>query len=359
MHKNYLIFFIYLLTSFCFSQDVDSINIKQEKGQIILFGEAHFVKEKYDEMKHVIQQKINNIPPKEKVSMFFELPTSLNYAINKLQKEKDSTLFINWFDHVYKQKNKKPSFFWKDYKDFILWLIHFAKEKDIELNLKCIDRELEFRRTAYILSNFETKIGTKIDSFVNLDYIQNSTKNRTFLINYVKELSKITNNTKEIEILDQLKIALPIDCTICLKRDQFLYQTFKKYYRKTDALVFGTFGLDHVINKPDFSNVGEFFKSYHKVDTTNHKSFYNFLKDDFKNKIYRIGIIALKQDMKFSSLKKTKDYSFMMTKDERLYIENLFEDKAIIRFYPKNHNQLNNFAANLDYVIIYKSSNFK
>ena len=77
MHKNYLFFFIYLLTSFCFSQDVDSINIKQEKGQIILFGEAHFVKEKYDEMKHVIKQKLNNIPPKEKVSMFFEYPKHL------------------------------------------------------------------------------------------------------------------------------------------------------------------------------------------------------------------------------------------------------------------------------------------
>ncbi|WP_336070280.1 hypothetical protein [Mesoflavibacter sp. CH_XMU1404-2] len=94
MSKNHLIFFIYLITSFCFSQNVDSLNIKQEKGQIILFGESHFVKEKYDEMKHVIQQKLNNIPPKEKVTMFFELPTSLNYAINKLQK-KTTQLYLS------------------------------------------------------------------------------------------------------------------------------------------------------------------------------------------------------------------------------------------------------------------------
>jgi hypothetical protein len=357
MPKYFFFFLICLTTSY--SQHSGNVT-SAEQGKIVLFGESHFVKEKYDEMKVFIMDRLKDVPAGEKVTFFLELPSSFNYALEKMKVDKDTMVFRNWFNNVYAQKDKAPSYFWIDYRDFIVSLLEFAKEKEIDLNFKAIDVETEFRRTAYTLSSYETKFETKIDSLLNLKTIQKNEANRSFLINYVDNLSLVTTNPSQLEILKQLKKSLLIDCTICRKRDEFMYNNFIKNYDPTDYIVFGTLGLDHVVNKPDFSATSDFFKFNHKVDTINHKSFYQFLKTDFKDKIYRVGIIALKQGTTgYINLKKPMDYSFMITKEEREHIETLLIDKEVIRIHPFEDEVLKNLSLNLDYMIMYKSSNFR
>ncbi|WP_338378742.1 hypothetical protein [uncultured Flavobacterium sp.] len=357
MPKCFFFFLICLTTSY--SQHSGNVT-SAEQGKIVLFGESHFVKEKYDEMKVFIMDRLKDVPAGEKVTFFLELPSSFNYALEKMKVDKDTMVFRNWFNNVYAQKDKAPSYFWTDYRDFIVSLLEFAKEKEIDLNFKAIDVETEFRRTAYILSSFETKFGTKIDSLLNLNTIHKNEVNRSFLVNYVHQLAQTTTTKNEQEILERVKEGLLIDCTICRKRDEFMYNNFIKNYDPTDYIVFGTLGLDHVVNKPDFSATSDFFKFNHKVDTINHKSFYQFLKTDFKDKIYRVGIIALKQGTTgHINLKKTMDYSATMTKEEREHIEALLINKEVIRIYPYEDEVLKNISLNLNYLIVYKSSNFR
>jgi hypothetical protein len=238
-------------------------------------------------------------------------------------------------------------------------LLYFANRKEIELELKCIDFELEFRRTAFILSSFETKLNPQIGSLSNVEYIANDSVNRAFLLNYVNELSQITKVSVKLTTLNNLKSALLIDCTICFNRDQFMYENFIEHYDPTDAVVIGTFGLDNVVSKPDFSSIGESFKFNHKIDTVGHSSLYNLLKKDFKNQIFRIGIITFKQSMKRSNVQKPKDYSHIMKKEERDYIEMLLDVENVLRLHPNQHKKIVNLSSEIDYLIVYKSSSFR
>jgi len=357
MFKYFLFSFLFVLSTF--SQTDDKIKQKAQNDKLYFFGENHFVKEKYDEMKSFIFERLNSVSSGEKVTMFFELPFSFNYAISRIKVEKDTSVFSDWFNHLYKKKDKSPSYFWTDYRAFILALLEYAEIKGIDLQIICIDVELELRRTAFILSSFESMPNTKLDSLLNLDYIKNDSDTRTFLLDYVNQLSVITNNLYELEILDQLKSSLLIDCTICWKRDQFMYDNFVKYYDSTDALIFGTFGIDHVINNPEFSSINDFFRINHKVDTIDHQSFYNSINEELKNQIFRVGIIALNQKMKLSNMQKPRDYSYMMKEDERNYIRVLLKEKEVVRIFLSDHEELSNLSLNLDYLIVYKSSNFR
>lgn len=348
-----------LVATISFGQTNDSIKQLSQNKKIVLFGEAHSVKEKYDEIKTFIFKSLDTVSQGKKATLFLELPGSLNYALNQIKVKKDTSLFLEWFNHVYKKKDEAPSYFWTDYRDFILELLQYAENKNIKLEIKCVDRELEFRRTAFILSSFENKVGTKIDSLLDVNYIKNDSINRFFLLDYVNELTNITNDSIELEVLNQLKKALKIDCTICLERDQFMFDNFNKYYDSTDVLVFGSFGLDHVIRKPHFATINAFFLAYHKVDTIGHKSLYTLMENDFHNQVFRVGIIALNQNNKFINMKMPKDYSHIMNKEERNYIEALLVNKEVIRVYPSEHEELKNLSSHLDYVIIYGNSNFR
>lgn len=352
----------YLFAAFLFlgsvsygqTKSYDTLNAK-----LYLFGEVHSVGEKYDEMKVFILEKLDTVSAGQKVTMFFELPTSLNYALNKITSEGDTTLFLNWFNNLYRRKGEAPSYFWTDYRDFILDLISFSNEKGFELKLRGIDYEMELRRTAYILASFEEDIIPELDSFLNLDYISKDSNNRLFLLNYVSKALDRTTVPSQIETLKLLKIALTIDCTICRERDLFMYNNFIHYFDSSDVMSFATFGLDHVINKPDFSNVGEYFKLFHNVDTVNHKSFSSFLEDEFKPQVFRIGIISSKTKFQVSKFKSHNDYSHIMTKDERKYIEMMLENKEVVRIYPSEHKALSNLASHLDYLIIYMVSGYR
>lgn len=356
---KYLFPVFLFLGLFSYGQTKSYDTLPSSNAKLYLFGEVHSVGEKYDEMKEFIFEKLDTVSAGQKVTMFFELPTSLNYALDKITDENDTALFLGWFNHLYRVKDEAPSFFWTDYRDFILDLISLSSEKGFELKLRGVDYEKELRRTAYILASFEEDIIPELDSFLNLDYLPNDSSNRLFLLNYVSEALDRTTVPSQIETLKHLKVALTIDCTICRKRDFFIYNNFIHYFDSSDVMSFATFGLAHVINKPDFSNVNEYFKLFHKVDTVNHKSFSSFLEDEFNPQVFRIGIISSKTKLQVSKFKSHNDYSHIMTKDERKYIEMMLENKEVIRIHPSEHKELSNLASHLDYLIIYMVSGYR
>ena len=63
---KYLLF-ILLFSSFTFGQQS---SMKVMPNKIYLFGEAHFVKEKYDEMKVFIFECLDTLSPGKKVTMY-------------------------------------------------------------------------------------------------------------------------------------------------------------------------------------------------------------------------------------------------------------------------------------------------
>ena len=352
---------IFILLSFIYSTSFSQANLAEieTKKKIFFFGEAHFVKEKYDEMKTFSFQKIKGMKKGEKISFFFELPYSINYAFNKIKHENDTTYFNDWFNHLYQSKKSKASFFWKDYRDFILELIKYTDKKGVELQLMGIDTELEFRRTIFILSSFKNKIGKTIDSLLNLNFIHNDSTTREILLSYVKKLSIISDNKFELDVLRTLKKSLKIDCTICFDRDHFIYSNFINNYDSTHTETFATFGLNHVVTKHDFTNASPFFKKKYKFDLEGYKSVYELFNPELKEQICRIGIIAFKQDMNYSDMKMRKDYSNIMSEKERKYLENQLENESVIRIVTKKQNELSNLSSQLDYIIVYKSSNFR
>lgn len=326
---------------------------------IFLIGESHFVKEKYDEIKAFTFEKINNLNKGDKISFFFELPYTLNFAFNRLSKHGDTAVFNEWFNHLYQTRNQFPSYFWTDYKAMILELIAFADQKEIELELIGIDTELEFRRTAFILSQFDNKIDLSIDSLLNSDYIKNDSLTRNILLKQVYELSKISQNKIELDILETLKKSLTIDCTICLDRDQFMMSNFARLYDKTTQLNFVSLGLDHIVSKHDFSNASPLFRMKYKIDTTNHQSFYELLNSDLKKQTCRVGILALNNKLKFANTSKHVDYKTLMNVKEQHYLEDQLLDKDVYRVNLRENKALNNLAEQLDYLIIYKVSHYR
>jgi len=78
LYKNKIIFiifkcFIFFLLNLTTSYSQDTVNrdLAVEQGKIVLFGESHFVKEKYDEMKSIIIERLKDVPAGEKSYVFF------------------------------------------------------------------------------------------------------------------------------------------------------------------------------------------------------------------------------------------------------------------------------------------------
>tara|TARA_B100000508_G_scaffold24343_1_gene17473 strand:+ start:2426 stop:3505 length:1080 start_codon:yes stop_codon:yes gene_type:complete len=359
MIRVLFIYFLFISALISFGQDQNA-KISVDKGQkIILIGETHFVKEKYSEIKTIVFKHLDSLAIGETASIFFELPFSLNYVFNKMRTEGDTSLFLDWFNHLYQKKGQPPSYFWTDYRDLFLDLIRYADKKDVRLNLKGIDKELEYRRTAYILSLFQSKLDTRIDSFLNVEYMRNDSTERKFLIDYVNESMHYTNNIIELEILEKLSHSLLIECTVCSERDLFIKNNFFNHYSQNDKLVIGTFGLDHIIESHDFSQASEYFKMKYLIDTSGYESFYTLIKEEINQPITRLGIISLKQGMKYYDIERPNDYDHIMLNKERLFIEALMSDKEVIRIYPSHYNELKNLSSHLDYLIIYESSHFR
>lgn len=138
-----ILFIFLIISSVPFLSISQSSNNYSKHKNIYLFGETHFVKEKYDEMREIIFEKIENLNQKDSVTMFFELPYSMNYILQDLDNENSLNLLRNWFNNVYQFKGKKPSYFWTDYRDFLLDLKKICNKKKINLTLKSIDTERE------------------------------------------------------------------------------------------------------------------------------------------------------------------------------------------------------------------------
>jgi len=351
-------FFYILFSSISLSQTTSDVRIKQEGG-VFLFGETHFVKEKYREIKSFVIEHFDSVSSGETATIFFELPFSLNYAFSKMKTEGDTSLFYDWFNHLYQKKDQPPSYFWTDCRDFILELKQYAENKGIDLKLKAIDTELEYRRTAFVLSSFQNKLDTRIDSFLNVEYMRNDSTEREFLLNYINESLHYTNSSVEVEILKKLRHSLLIDCSVCLDRDKYMYNNFLNYFNKNDALSIGTFGLDHITEQHDFSAAGEFFKMKYKIDTVAYKSFYTLLKDELNKPVFRIGILSLNQAIMNTTIQKPQYYNHIMLEKEREYIESLLKNKKVIRIHPFEHEELRNLSTHLDYIIVYKISDFR
>jgi hypothetical protein len=358
MTKYILSLLIFTISS-SFSQKNNLKSNQTSTKNIFLIGEAHFVKEKYDEIKAFTFEKINDLNKGDKVSFFFELPYTLNYAFNRFKEYGDTTVFLEWFNHLQGAKNDSVSYFWTDCRDMILELIDFADQKEIELEIVGIDTELEFRRTAFILSQFDYKVDNNIDSLLNLDYIKNDSLTRRLLLNQVDELSKISKSKIELNILETLKKSLTIDCTICLDRDQFMLTNFMRFYDSTTQLNFVSLGLDHIVSKHDFSKASSLFRMKYKIDTIGHQSFYELLNNDLKGQIWRVGILALNNKLKFANISKPRDYTELMNTKERDYIEKQLFDKGIYRVNLRNNKALTNLGEQLDYLIIYKVSHYR
>lgn len=358
MMKYIFILLIFKISS-GFTQENNLKSNQTSTKNIFLIGESHFVKEKYDEIKAFAFEKISNLKKGDKISFFFELPYTLNYAFNQIKEHGDTTVFNEWFNHLYQTRNQLPSYFWTDCRDMILELMDFADQKEIELELVGIDTELEFRRTAFILTQFDYKVDHNIDSLLNLNYIKNDSLTRRLLLNQVDELSKISQSKIELNILETLKESLTIDCTICLDRDQFMLANFMRFYDSTTQLNFISLGVDHIVSKHDFSKASSLFKMKYKIDTIGHKSFYELLNNDLKTQTWRVGILALNNKLKFANISKARDYTALMNVKERRYLENQLLDKDVYRENLTENKALKNLAEQLDYLIIYKVSHYR
>lgn len=356
---KYILISLLSASSLIFAQESYLKLEKESTKNIFLIGESHFIKEKYNEIKTFAFEKISDLKKGDKISFFFELPYTLNYAFNQIKEHGDTTVFNEWFNHLYQTRNQFPSYFWTDYKAMMLELIEFANQKEIELELIGIDTEIELRRTAFILSQFDNKIDLSIDSLLNSDYIKNDSLTRNLLLKRVNTLSKVSNDKIELDILETLKKSLIIDCTICLDRDQFMLENFMRRYDSTKNLNFVSLGLDHIVSKHDFSKASSLFRMKYKIDTTNYQSFYELLNYNLKKKTLRVGILAFKNKLKFANTSKPVDYKVLMSDEEKHYLEGQLLDKDVYRIYLTENKALNNLAEQLDYLILYKVSHYR
>lgn len=357
--SKYLLIAIFFLTSGLYAQNSQSIsNVSSEKS-IFLIGESHTVKEKYDEIKAFAFGKMDQLEKGDAISFYFELPYTINYAFYRILEHGDTTVFYEWFNHLYQKKDEPPSFFWTDYRDMILELINYADKKDIEIELKGIDTEIVLRRTAFILSQFDNSSENIIDSLLNLDYLSNDSSTKSILFNQIEKLSTVTQNKVELDILQTLIKSLEIGYAISKERDKFMLSSFMKYYDSTAQLNFISLGLDHIVSKHDFSDSSSFFRMKYKLDTVDYQSFYELMDNDLKAQTMRVGVLELKIKIFYGNMFKRKDYKPIMNSKEREYIEKQLLNKDVYRVNVSKNKALSNLSKELDYLIIYKVSHYR
>lgn len=354
MTKVVLIFLL-CLSFKAFAQEISFDSNKN----IFLIGEMHFVQEKYDEIKKLTFSQLNRLKKGEKVSFYFELPYSLNYAFSKINENGDLSIFMNWFNHLYQFKVSTPSYFWTDYRDMIIDILDYSNKNGINIELFGIDIELELRRTVFILSSFENKTTNIVDSLLHLDYIENDDLTKKLIINEIDKMININTGDLELNILNTLKESLSIECDICLDRDEFMLKNFIKTYSSDTKANFISLGLDHIVNQHNFSTASPLFKSKYKMDTTNYKSFYTMLENDLKEKTIRIGILSLNNKLKSFNILKPSNLDNLMSQNEREYLEKALSETNVLRIDLNKQELYKNLSNQLDFLIIYNTSHYK
>jgi len=326
------------------------------KKNIFLFGEVHFVKEKYSEIKESITSIIDTTNNSDTVNLFLELPTSFEFVLYRLKEFNDTTFFNNYYNNMYYKKDP-PSKFWLDFKELLLSFINYCESKKLEWNIRCIDIERNFRNTAYVLNFFDPEI----DSLLSQKYIMDDSLNRNYLIQKTGEFCLSRKfNEKELFYLKRINKSLNIDCQLCQKRDSFMYSQFTEFVDSVNNLNFGIFGIKHLLlRKSHSSDKNSFTHSQFKVEEGEMIPFYGLFSDYLRNRTFKIGILALEHKIFDSGLSITKDYDYLMSDSEREYILSMLAGSKVIRCTTKSHKtQLNELNEILDYLIVYKESQY-
>jgi len=357
MRIAWLILLVVFTSNWGFAQNPKYELNSEENENIFLIGESHFVKEKFDEIKSLYIEKISELKKGDKVTFFFELPYSLNYAFSQIKENNDTTLFSQWFSHLYHLKDEKATSFWLDYKSMIIDLLNISKAKEIDIDLCAIDTEVKLRRTVFILSNIVDN--PQMDSLLAENEIENSEANKSILIDNIDSLLLFVDDEKIRHLLMNIKRGLSVKYLICKKRDAFMHEMFVENFKAESSLNFVFVGLSHAVSKHDFTDAGIFYALKYIDDAEGYMSFYDMLDSDMKRKTYRVGILALNHVLTGGSFSAPKYYKNIMTKKERLFLENNIQEDGVYRGVTRNTKKLRKLSKHLDYIIIYHSSGYK
>lgn len=359
-----------IITCLCFgniikAQDESVKDMDMSEFNIFLFGEMHFVNEKYVEFQDFFYSIVNSRAETKKITIALELPVSLNYGLDALLDDKDSTVFCNYFNyHLYAQKDEKPSIFWIDFKNLLLDLVKYCDEKKIELDIRCVDIERKFRRTVYTLFELYNKYNleqTSLTEMMNQQIILDDDTTRMSLIHLCDNFLRNSINTKDSAIVTQIKSALQINCIHnCNEREVFMYNNFNPLRGvslcENGTIVFGIFGLNHLV----FSGHDVPEKYINSENTEeDYRPFISLFDKQTFSKTFRIGVTAFTMKAKQNSPIEVHKKIPALLDEEKEYLETLLKDKERISLFPKNHDAMQHFANEIDYLILYKSSYYK
>lgn len=335
------------------------------KFNIFLFGEMHFVNEKYVEFKNLFYSIVNDRKELKSITIALELPVSLNYGLNLLLTDNDSTIFCNYFNyHLYAQKDEKPSVFWIDFKTLLLDLVQYCDKNNIELNIQCVDIERRFRRTAYTLFELYNKYHLEeisLTQMMNNQIILDDEPTRGNLIRLCDYLISTSLNPTDSVIVTQIITALSIGCIHnCNEREVFMYDNFKSLrgvnFDENGTLLFGIFGLNHIV----FSN-HDIPNKYLQTDKSfsDYRPFISLFDKKTLSKTYRIGLTAFTMKYKENSPIEVPKKTPALLDKEKEYLELLLKGKNRISLFPNKHEVLQHFATEIDFLILYESSYYK
>jgi len=359
-----------ILICLCFgniikAQDESVKDMDMSEFNIFLFGESHFVNEKYVEILEVFYTIVNTREETKKITLVLELPVSLNYGLDALINDKDSSVFCNYFNyHLYAQKDEKPSIFWIDFKNLLLEIVHYCDEKNIELEIQCVDVERKFRRTVYTLFELYNKYNLDqglLTEMMNKQIILDDDTTRQGLIQLCDDFLRNAINTTDSAIVTQIKKALQINCIHnCNEREVFMYNNFNSSMDvgigENRTIVFGIFGLNHLV----FSghDIPEKYITSDNIEDEYHP-FISLFDKKMLSKTFRIGITSFTMKLNQKSQIEAHKKIPALLDDEKEYLESLLKDKNRISLFPKDHKELSKFAKEIDYLILYKSSYYK
>ncbi|PHR47972.1 MAG: hypothetical protein COA32_05425 [Fluviicola sp.] len=351
--KKLLIFIIFLCLSGFGSTKTEN---NFPKKNIFLFGEVHFVQEKYKEIIESIVSIIDSSEASDTVNLFLELPTSFEFVVYRLKEYGDTTFFNNYYNNMYYKKTP-PSKFWLDFKQLLLDFMSYCDAKKIEWNIRCIDIERNFRNSAYVLNYFDSDL----DSLLSQKYIMDDSLNRNYLIKKTHDIKQMTLfKDKELTYLDRIEQSLRIECHLCQKRDSFMYSNFTDFVDSSNNLNFGIFGIKHLLLKKSHKvEENSFTQSQFNIEEGDMVPFFGLFSESLKSKTYRIGIIAFQHKIFNSNFKISKDYEYLMSNSERKYLEQQLGSSKVLRINTKPHNdRLTGLSKKIDYLILYNESQY-
>jgi len=353
----------------CYCQKFSKLECDFSEKNLFLFGEMHFVNEKYEEIKKLSNQIIDNKVGVDSVTLFLELPHSFQYIANKFLLENDTSAFELYFNNLYARRFEKPSLYWTKFKDLFYYLSSYVKRKHKTIIIKSVDVEKKFRRTAYVLSEiYETNnikgfCKNQIDSLLHSKIVTDSPKTRMLLLkNINKVLSTFDFYKEDRNLLNTMRQGLEIECFSCGERDQFMFDNFITTYSFSNThLSIGIFGMSHIMNEFAFKKEKSETTFRYITDSKSvYKPFFMLFPEKIKEKSYTIGIVALNQSSKNYNILKPKPVSIpKLNKRGYKFLKKMVSENACIRIKTSEFKKLKSFSTYIDYLIVYETSYFE